>query len=41
MGHAFLGELKRTQTNASPIALEEAVNDVIHQVTKKTMTKYK
>ena len=41
MGNEFLEELKRTSINASPTALEEVANDVVHPVTKNTITKYK
>ena len=41
MGNEFLEELKRTTINASPHALEEAANGVVHLVTKETITKYK
>ena len=41
MGNAFLEELKRTKINASPHALEEVANGVVHPVTKETITKYK
>ena len=41
MGNAFLEELKKMQINATPLALEEVANGVIHPVTKKTITKYK
>ena len=40
MGNAFLGELKRTLINATPVALEEVANGVVHPVTKETITKY-
>ena len=41
MGNAFLDELKRTHSNASPLVLEKAANYVVHLVTKETITKYK
>ena len=40
MGNAFLDELKRTEISASPHALEEVANGVVHLVTKETITKY-
>merc|ERR1711966_344399 len=41
MGNAFLEELKRTAISADPTTLEEVANDVVHPVTKETITKYK
>ena len=41
MGNAFLEELKRTVINATPTALKEVANGVVHPVTKETITKYK
>ena len=41
MGNAFLEELKRTAISATPTALEEVANDVVHPVTKETIIKYK
>ena len=41
MGNAFLEELKRTAISANPTVLEEVANDVVHPVTKETITKYK
>ena len=40
-GNAFLEEPKETKINASPLALEEVANGVVHPVTKETITKYK
>ena len=41
MGNVFLEELKRTVICATPTALEEVANGVVHPVTKETVTKYK
>ena len=41
MGNAFLEELKRTAINATPTALDEVANGVVHPVTKEIITKYK
>ena len=41
MGNKFLEELKKTKINASPHALEEVANGVVHLFTKETITKYK
>ena len=41
MGNAFLEELKNTTINATPTAIEEVANGVVHPVTKETITKYK
>ena len=41
MGNAFLDELKKTKINATPLALGEEANNIVHPVTKETITKYK
>ena len=39
MGSACLEELKKTTINATPLALEEVANGVVHTVTKETIKK--
>ena len=41
MDNMFLEELKRTAINATPLALKEVANGVIHPIAKETITKYK
>ena len=41
MGNTFLEKLKRMAISATPMALEEVANGVVHPVTKETITKYK
>ena len=42
MGNTFLEETKETVTvHQHPLQLEEVANDVIHPVTRETITKYK
>ena len=35
------GRTQETAINATPLALEEVVNDVVHRVTNEAVTKYK
>ena len=39
MGNKFLEELKRTVINATPTAVEEVVNGIVHLVIKETIKK--
>ena len=42
MGNAFLEEMRKTiEINDTPFDPEEMANDVVHPVTKETITKYK